>query len=92
MLTLDIDIRSREAVQHPVGQPLPVSAPGRTIGQHVLVFVTDVSYALTCSQDMVVKFAAMNPYDLLEASEKAVSVSFKVVVYVCPGELQRWES
>ena len=28
-----------------------------------------------CSQDMVVKFAAMNSYDLLEASEKAVSVS-----------------
>ena len=28
-----------------------------------------------CSQDMVVKFAAMNSYDLLEASEKAVSGS-----------------
>lgn len=31
---------------------------------------------LSCSQDMVVKFAAMNSYDLLEASEKAVSVCF----------------
>lgn len=36
------------------------------------------------------KFAAMNSYDLLEASEKAVSVYFAVVVCVCRGCKEVW--
>ena len=102
-----VDIRNCEAVQHPVGQPLPVSPPGwytgcpacseaagrccpacsEAAGRCCPACSETAGRCCTvhspCPQDMVVKFAAMNSHDLLEASEKAVSVHFVIVLCVC---------
>ena len=85
LMYMCVDIRNCEAVQHPVGQPLPVSPPGWYTGCPACSEAAGRCCTVhsPCPQDMVVKFAAMNSHDLLEASEKAVSVHFVMALCVC---------